>query len=105
MSETVVQDKSETGETLVDVSNLKMHFPIYAGLFRRKVMGKERAVLDIAVQLVGVRLPFTGLAALGPAPACQRSHTWRTLVVDDVVRISAGIFRRAVFLGESADIA
>ncbi|MEP1208595.1 MAG: dipeptide ABC transporter ATP-binding protein [Rhizobiaceae bacterium] len=43
MTEAEVQSKTGQGETLVDVSNLKMHFPIYKGLFRRKV-GDVKAV-------------------------------------------------------------
>ena len=50
MTEAVVQNKKDTGETLVDVSNLKMHFPIYKGLFRRKV-GDVKAVDGLSFEI------------------------------------------------------
>ena len=50
MTETVVRDKAKATETLVDVSNLKMHFPIYKGLFRRKV-GDVKAVDGLSFEI------------------------------------------------------
>ena len=56
-------------------------------LFGRQVIAPEAAIVDVALQLVGVRLAEPLLAAIRPAEAGQRADAGRTLMVHDVVRV------------------
>ena len=74
MTEAVVQKKTETAATLVDVSNLKMHFPIYKGLFRRKV-GDVKAVDGLSFEIRrGETLGLVGESG------CGKSTTGRAVL-------------------------
>ena len=74
MTETSVQGNPETAETLVDVSNLKMHFPIYKGLFRRKV-GDVKAVDGLSFEIRrGETLGLVGESG------CGKSTTGRAVL-------------------------
>ena len=61
----------------------------------------ETAVFDIAVKLVRVgRAGAVAVAGLA-APPRQRADPRRPFVVDQIIRVAAGIFRRAVLVGQS----
>src|SRR3546814_18724371 len=70
----------------------------------RQRVRPESAVLDVALELVRVRLAGAVAAAVLVAPAGQRADARRALVVDDVVRIAAGIDRRAALVGEARQL-
>ncbi|MEP0945074.1 MAG: dipeptide ABC transporter ATP-binding protein [Rhizobiaceae bacterium] len=62
------------GETLVNVSNLKMHFPIYKGLFRKKV-GDVKAVDGLSFEIKrGETLGLVGESG------CGKSTTGRAVL-------------------------
>ena len=61
-----------------------------------KLVEPVAAVVDVALQLLGVGRATPLCAAVGPAEAGERTDAGRTLMIDDVVRIAAGVARRAV---------
>ncbi|MGI9364666.1 MAG: ABC transporter ATP-binding protein [Rhizobiaceae bacterium] len=67
-------DALENAQTLVDVSNLKMHFPIYKGIFRRKV-GDVKAVDGVSFAIRrGETLGLVGESG------CGKSTTGRAVL-------------------------
>ena len=64
-------------------------------------MAPETAVFDIAVELVRVDRAGAVAVAVLAAPAGQRTDAGQAFVVHQVIGIPAGIFRRAVFVGQA----
>ena len=67
-----LKPNSEVGETLVEVKDLQMHFPIYKGIFRRKV-GDVKAVDGLTFDIKrGETLGLVGESGCGKT-TCGRA--------------------------------
>ncbi len=62
------------------------------------------AVLDVARELLGIRCADAVAGAVGAAPAGEQANAGRALVLDDVLRIAARIFRVAVLGDQSRQL-
>src|SRR5687768_10952971 len=60
----------------------------------------EAAVVDVALQLVGIRRALRLERAVFAAPARQQAHAWRAFVALDVVGVVA-VPRRAVLVAQA----
>ena len=74
---------------------------LVVALPRFEVMGVKAAVLDVALQLIGIGSALAVALAVGTPEAGQGSDARRALVIDDVVGIAAGVFRCAVLIDEA----
>ena len=78
---------TRTGRKLVEVHNLKMHFPIHAGFFRRRV-GEVKAVDDVSFDIYeGETLGLVGESGCGKS-TCGRAVLRLYDITSGSIRIS-----------------
>ena len=70
----------------------------------RHLAAPEALIFDVALQLPRIDRAGAAVAAIGAAPARQQADPGTALVIDDVVGIEAGIFRRAVGIDQSGQL-
>ena len=59
-------------------------------VFRQLVVPKA-AVLNIALELVRILRAASCLFAFDAAPTRERTNAWSALVIDNVIRVAAGV--------------
>ena len=74
---------------------------LVVALLRREVMLVEASLFDIRIELLWIRRAAAEALAVRAAKARERTDARAALVIDDVVRIAAGIARGAC-LGDEA---
>ena len=70
---------------------------VVTNVFRQLVL-PVAAILDVLLKLLRIDLALAGLGAVGPAETRERADAGPALVIDNIVGIAAGEFRRHVLL-------